>query len=247
MSHETPEPGITRRQSLKWLAAVTAAVTTPLITGCEATVIKAAKLAGNWPDLQLQPITAEGYGTDPTLNPPVQAPWPLTMTPHQRKLATAILDLMIPREGDFPSASEAGVVDLVDEWVSAPYPEQQETRPEILSALVWFDEESQRRTGQSFLATSAQQQRAILDDVAYEEAESKLQYAYISRVFDGLRSLAAIAYFSSPEGVKDMGYVGNVPIAGDYPGPSPEAMTHLDGVLNDLGLLDYAYQEPVSG
>ncbi|QFU76873.1 gluconate 2-dehydrogenase subunit 3 family protein [Halioglobus maricola] len=241
MSNIEQQAGLTRRQSLKWLAAVTATITTPLITGCEATVIEAAKLAGRWPDLQLDPIVAPGYGTDPALIAPAPAPWPLTMTPAQRRITTTVLDLLIPRENEYPSASEAGVVELVDEWISAPYPEQQETRPEILSALVWFDEESQRRYDRPFTEASMQQQLAIFDDIAYEEAESKLQYAYISRVFDGLRTLASIAYFSSPEGVKDMGYVGNVPIAGDYPGPTPEAMQHLEKALAELGLSEHAY------
>ena len=34
----------------------------------------------------------------------------------------------------------------------------------------------------------------------------------------------------------DIGYLGNVPINGDYPGPSEEALAHLDGVLVALGL-----------
>lgn len=42
--------------------------------------------------------------------------------------------------------------------------------------------------------------------------------------------------FCSPEGVKDMGYLGNVPIVADYPGPTDEAMVHLDKVLDPLGL-----------
>ncbi|MBT5682665.1 MAG: gluconate 2-dehydrogenase subunit 3 family protein, partial [Gammaproteobacteria bacterium] len=52
-----------------------------------------------------------------------------------------------------------------------------------------------------------------------------------------------IAYFASPEGTKDIGYIGNTPIAGDYPGPTPEAMAHLDKMLSDLGLTEYAYTE----
>ena len=40
-----------------------------------------------------------------------------------------------------------------------------------------------------------------------------------------------------------MGYQGGVPINGDYPGPTPEAMAHLEGVLEDLGLSEYAYSD----
>lgn len=33
-----------------------------------------------------------------------------------------------------------------------------------------------------------------------------------------------------------------IALAGEYPGPSPEAKDHLNGILDDLGLSDYAYQ-----
>ena len=98
-----------------------------------------------------------------------------------------------------------------------------------------------RRFDKKLVQASAQQRLQIIDDIAYEKAESELRFAYIARVFDAIRTMVAIAYFSSPEGGKDLGYQGNVPIAGDYPGPTPEAMDHLDGVLEELGLADYAY------
>ena len=50
------------------------------------------------------------------------------------------------------------------------------------------------------------------------------------------QELVLAAFFCTPEGCKDIGYLGNVPIAGDYPGPSDEAKAHLDQVLAELGL-----------
>ena len=41
--------------------------------------------------------------------------------------------------------------------------------------------------------------------------------------------------------MEDIGYLGNVAIAGDYPGPTPEAYQHLDKVLAELGLSGFAY------
>jgi hypothetical protein len=133
------------------------------------------------------------------------------------------------------------VTNLLDEWVSAPYPSFQSDRLEILSALVWFDEESERRFNTDFIRATPQQQLEIIDDIAYEEAELELRFAYISRVFDAVRTLVTIAYFASPEGTKEIGYQGNTPLPGDYPGPTEEAFTHLDKALADLGLSEYAY------
>ncbi|GMG87348.1 gluconate 2-dehydrogenase subunit 3 family protein [Biformimicrobium ophioploci] len=240
-TEEAPRGRVSRRQALKWLGAISAGLTLPLISGCEKALVSAAKIAGNWPDLKLEPITGKGYGTDPNLLQPPTRPWPLTMTAAQRKLVSVIADILIPREGSNPSASEVQVTDVIDEWVSAPYPSFQADRVEILSGLVWLDEESTRRFGKNFVQASPQQQLEIIDDIAYEKAESDLRFAYMARVFDGVRTLISIAYFSSPEGTRDIGYQGNKPIAGDYPGPTAEAKAHLEGVLEELGLTEYAY------
>jgi hypothetical protein len=232
---------LTRRQSLKWLGVLSAGLSLPLISGCETLAISAAKLAGHWPDLKLEPITGEGYGTDPNLVTPPTSSWPLTMTVAQRELVSVLADTLIPRDANNPSASEVNVTDVIDQWVSAPYESFQSDRMEILSGLVWLDEESTRRFNSNFVQASPGQQLEIIDDIAYEKAESQLRFAYISRVFDGFRTLVVIAYFSSQEGTRELGYQGNVPIAGDYPGPTPEAFTHLEGVLHNLGLADYVY------
>ena len=164
------------------------------------------------------------------------------MTAEQRELTSAIADILVPRDGDNPSASEVNVTDVIDEWVSAPYPRFQSDRIEILSGLAWLDEECTQRFDSNFVAASPDQQLEIVDDIAFEEARSNPEFARMAGVFDGLRKLVVTAYFSSPEGTMDMGYQGNTPLVGDYPGPTPEAMEHLDAVLQELDLADYRYR-----
>ena len=233
-----PRARLTRRESLKWLGAIAAGVSVPLIHGCDKK--PAPGTDAHWPELNLQPITVAGYGTDPNVMQP-ETPWSLTMTAEQRELTSLIADILVPREGDYPSASEVSVTDVIDEWISAPYPRFQSDRLKILSGLAWLDDESMQRFARKFGEASAGQQLEIIDDIAWEEAESNPRFAQMARVFDGLRRLVMSAYFSSPEGTKDIGYQGNVPLAGDYPGPTPEALEHLDGVLEELGLSDYRY------
>ena len=233
-----PSARLTRRESLKWLGAIAAGVSVPLIQGCDKKPV--AGTDAHWPDLQLQPITVAGYGRDPDVMNP-KTPWPLSMTAEQRELTSVIADILVPREGDNPSASEVNVTDVVDEWISAPYPGFQSDRVEILSGLKWLDDESMQRFEKNFVAASNARQLEIIDDIAWEQAESDPRFAQMAGVFDGLRRLVMSAYFSSPEGTRDIGYQGNVPLAGDYPGPTPEAMEHLDGVLEELGLADYRY------
>jgi len=233
-----PRAILTRRESLKWLGAIAAGVSVPLIHGCDKK--PAPGTDAHWPELNLQPITVAGYGTDPDVMKP-ETPWPLTMTAEQRELTSLIADILVPREGDYPSASEVSVTDVIDEWISAPYPRFQTDRLKILSGLAWLDDESMQRFARKFGEASTGQQLEIIDDIAWEEAGSNPRFAQMAGVFDGLRRLVMSAYFSSPEGTKDIGYQGNVPLAGDYPGPTPEALEHLDGVLEELGLSDYRY------
>ncbi|MCS4308097.1 hypothetical protein M2404_002445 [Rheinheimera pacifica] len=239
---------LSRRDSLKLLAALAASAMLPALAGCEPTPV--AKTASgttsteHWPELKLQPITAKGYGKDPNLIMPPEAPWPLTLTPAQLSLVALLSDIIVPQEGQSPSASAVQVPSVIDEWVSAPYPSQQRDRLTILSALAWLDDEATLRFSKPFTTLGTTQQLAIIDDIAYDNEQTPKQFQRIAKAFGRLRNLVLAAYFCTPEGIKDIGYLGNVPIAGAYPGPTPEAYSHLNKTLAELGLSDFAY--PVS-
>lgn len=260
MSHK-PEQGaalqpyqtnMSRRQSLKLMAALAASSMLPALSGCDsappaAAVDPTAPKTGalteaHWPDLNLPPLTGPGYGTDPNLILPPESPWPLTLTPAQLGLLALVADILVPREGAVPSASEVGVPTVLDEWVSAPYPRQQQDRITVLSALAWLDDEATMRFGSRFAALTRPQQLAIIDDIAFDTAETKPQFQRMAKAFALLRGLVVAAFFATPEGTKDIGYVGNTAIGGDYPGPTPAAKAHLDKILSELGLQEFAWK-----
>ena len=189
-----------------------------------------------WLPLKVKPVTTPGYGQDPELLHPAPVPWPKTLTTAQLELLAALTDILIPAEDNIPSASAVGVPDVVDEWVSAPYPEQQHHRKLILAGLSWCDREANRRFGRRFVDASEVEQTAIVEDIAYPERKGRPELTEALQFFDLLRRLVAGIFYSSPEGSRELGYQGNVPIAGDYPGPSKEAMAHLQEQLTKLGL-----------
>lgn len=246
------QTGMTRRQSLKLMAALAASSMLPALSGCDtapsATVAAksmaptAALTEEHWPDLKLAPLTGPGYGKDPNLILPPESPWPLTLTPAQLSLLALVADILVPRDGAVPSASEVGVPTVLDEWVSAPYPRQQQDRVTVLSALTWLDDEATMRFGSNFAGLKRPQQLGIFDDIAFDNAETKPQYQRIAKAFALLRGLIVAAFFATPEGTKDIGYLGNTAIGGDYPGPTPEARAHLDKILTELGLKEFAWQ-----
>lgn len=237
---------LTRRESLKLLAALAASAMLPALPACASASTRGDVAAGtdegHWPELDLQPVTGDGYGKDPDLMSPPETPWPLTLTPAQLSLLALLSDIIVPAEGGSPSASAVQVPTVLDEWVSAPYPDQQRDRLTVLSALAWLDDEAALRFSQPFSALGAQQQLAIIDDVAYDNGQTPRRFQRMARAFARLRNMVLAAYFCTPEGMEDIGYIGNVAIAGDYPGPTPEAYSHLETVLAGLGLSGFAYR-----
>ena len=159
------------------------------------------------------PPKVKGYGTDPDLLKTYHAGevWPLTLTAPQRQLATALSDLIIPADEHSPSASSVGVVDFIDEWVSAPYPDCQRDRPVVLEGLRWLETEAARRFGKGFAALDASQQTGICDDIC-DAAHAAPPYNEAARFFATYRDLTGAGFYSTPVGRKDLGYIGNVPL-----------------------------------
>ena len=229
---------ISRRVTLAWFAA---ASTGPLVLeGCAAPAPMPpappppAAPASLWKDLTPPPVTASGYGYDPNLNKPV-IPWPLTLEPQQREVLRIAADLMLPADAHSPSGAALHLEAFLDEWVSAPYPLQQADRRLILSGLAWLDAESQQRFHAGFSQASDAQRREIFDLVAFR-AKVQPGYRRAAQFFVRLRALMLGGFYSQPEGIADIGYKGNVPTPGMYPGPTPEALAHLNAALAKLGL-----------
>jgi len=165
-----------------------------------------------------------GYGTDPDLTKIYQSGelWPLTLTEAQRRTAAALCDVIIPADAESPSASAVGVVDFLDEWISAPYPEQQKDRKVLLAGLAWLDAEAKGRFGTDFAALDEPQKTAICDDICYVP-RAKPQFAEAAGFFATYRDLTAGGFYTTPAGTRDLKYVGNVPLP-RFGGPPPEVL-----------------------
>jgi len=208
-----------RRVAIKWM--LTAAASAGVFDGV---TFGAEKGQGALPK------NAVGYGTDPDLlkNYKPGDLWPLTLTAGQRVTAAALCDVIIPADEKGPNASAVGVTEFIDEWISAPYPGHDADRRLILEGLAWLDGEAQKRFGQDFSNLIVRQKTAICDDICYV-ANAKPDFKKAALFFRRYRDLTAGGYYTTPEGMKDIGFVGNVPSA-TFAGPPPE-------VLKQLGLV----------
>ncbi|MBS0393729.1 MAG: gluconate 2-dehydrogenase subunit 3 family protein, partial [Proteobacteria bacterium] len=154
-------------------------------------------------------------------------PWPLTLTPAERRLAGVLADLIIPADERSPSASAVGVVDFLDEWVSAPYPEQQRDRRSLAGGFAWLDAEASRRHGRAFAELGPAEHQAICDAICYEPRAIEA-HRDAARFFARFRDLVAAGFYTSPAGRADLRYIGNVALA-RFDGPD-------EALLRSLGL-----------
>ena len=207
-------PRLDRRTAIKWMLAASAAVALT-----ERSLFAA-------PATPATPGT-KGYGTDPFLNQEYQAGafWPLTLNDTQRRTAAALCAIIIPAEGTVPSAADLRVHDFIDEWISAPYPDQKKDRAIVLPGLEWIDGEAQRRFGRIFADLDAKQASAICDDLCHEP-DAKPEHATGANFFAKFRDLTAGGFYSTPAGMTDVGYIGNMPLA-EFKGPPPEVLQRL--------------------
>jgi hypothetical protein len=212
-------PKVNRRTTLKWISACAGYTTIP---GALADAQDASKSS---------PAPARaGYGTDPKLIDPV-VPWQRTMTERELLLTAVFSDLLLPATATAPAPSAIGVPDYVDEWVSAPYPEQQADRPLVLGGLAWLDDEARRRWQHGFVEVTDPERKQILDDVV----GSGVVAANWRGFFFRLRVLVISAYYTTQPGFDDIGYVGNKPLD-NYPAPTEAEIAILEQELKKLGL-----------
>jgi hypothetical protein len=200
-----------RRTAIKWVLAASAALRLPSVSS-DATAAAAA--------------AAKGYGKDPNLMKIYRSGelWPLTLTKEQRATATALCDLIIPEDAQSPAASKVGVVDFIDEWISAPYPEHAADRMVVLDGLSWLEGEAQRRSRAPFAKLSATQMAAIADELVATPPKAELADA--AAFFDRYRALTAGGFYTTPVGVRDLKYVGNVALT-TFDGPPQEVLKLL--------------------
>jgi hypothetical protein len=217
-------PRVDRRTTLKWFAG---AMATGQLAACG---VKPEGLS--W--MEVAAIQGPGYGSDPYLLEPA-VPWPLTLSRAQLAGVAALADLILPPQDGLPAPSAVGVPDFIDEWVSAPYPDQHRDRALVIPGLAWLDEEAVKRGGDVFARARPAAQEEILDQIAWTgRVQPGLEKP--AEFFVRVRALTLGAYYSTREGWKELRYPGNTPSSGPYPGPTPEALEHLKATLDGMGL-----------
>src|SRR5262245_52733848 len=82
-----------------------------------------------------------GYGIDPSLFSPTVT-WGKSLAREQIVALRILSDIVIPADEYSPKASDLDIPDFINEWVSAPYPEQQTDRKTLLNGLQYLDRQA---------------------------------------------------------------------------------------------------------
>jgi gluconate 2-dehydrogenase gamma chain len=142
--------------------------------------------------------------------------------PYQRKVfderqwrvVHVLCDLIIPADEISGSATQAGVPEFIDDWLDFRNREDGNDNftAQILGGLQWLDLESNRLFQAGFTGATANQQKQILDRIAWPARAAEADHPWVT-FFTEFRDLTVSGFFSSKVGVADLPYLGNRAVA----------------------------------
>jgi len=172
-------------------------------------------------------VTA-GAGLAQTHSPPAAAYQRKVLDDHQWRTVEVLCDLVLPADEHSGSATQAGVPEFIDDWLD--FRKQQDGNDDlaaqILGGLAWLDREAARLFAKTFAAAAPDQQRQILDRIAWPEraaAEDRRWAAFFSK----FRDLTANGFYSSKMGIRDLPYLGNTAVP-EWKGADPAVWAKIE-------------------
>jgi hypothetical protein len=142
---------------------------------------------------------------------------PKFFSPHFYKTLQTLCQTIIPADDQAKGAIEAGAPEFIDLITS----ENKEYQIALGGGLMWLDNTCVDRYGKVYLECTPEQQKEILDLIAYRKNFKKDPSLGQGIEFFGLlRRLTADGYFTSEIGIEYLGYIGNTFVK-DFPGCPP--------------------------
>jgi gluconate 2-dehydrogenase gamma chain len=130
---------------------------------------------------------------------------PKALTAREYATLQRLADLILPADERSPGALAAGSADFIDYLCSV----SDEMKDIYTGGLAWIDAEMRRRnSGKDFLGSLPAEQTALLDRIAYRQNASPELNPGV-QFFAWARRMVADAYYTSPIGMKELGFMGN--------------------------------------
>ena len=135
----------------------------------------------------------------------------------QYKALLALCDTIIPADAESGGAVQGGATEFIDLLTS----ENPAYQLKLGGGLMWLGETCIDRYGKTFLDSALEQQKEILDLIAYQKnAETDPSLSQGVEFFSFLRNLTADGFFTSEIGIKYLGFMGNKYLK-SFPGCPP--------------------------
>jgi gluconate 2-dehydrogenase gamma chain len=130
------------------------------------------------------------------------------LNPHEYQTLEKLADLIVPADEKSLGAVASGACEFIDLLASQ--------NPRLLDiytgGIAWLDQAMRRRYSTDFVSAKPSQQTALLDLIAYRKNESAELGPGIL-FFDWARRMVVDAYYTSPAGIKAIGYLGNTSVS----------------------------------
>ncbi len=133
---------------------------------------------------------------------------PKALTAHEYATVQRLSDLIVPADEHSKGALDAGSADFIDFLCHA----SEEMRNIYSGGILWLDSAMQHRYQKNFVDASPEQQTALLDLIAYRRNATPELNPGIE-FFAWARRMVVDAYYTTPIGYKEVGYMGNTAVA----------------------------------
>ena len=131
---------------------------------------------------------------------------PNFFTEHEMATITLLSAIIIPKDAVSGSATDAKVPEFI-EFIVKDMPDHQVP---MRGGLKWLDLHSYKKHAKAFTECSSKEQIGIVDEIAYPEKAAPALAQGVS-FFNKIRDLVTTGFYTAEIGVKDLGYMGNVP------------------------------------
>ena len=131
---------------------------------------------------------------------------PNFFTEHEMATITLLSDIIIPKDAVSGSATDAKVPEFI-EFIVKDMPDHQVP---MRGGLKWLDLHSYKKHAKAFTECTSKEQIGIVDEIAYPKKAAP-ELAQGVSFFNKIRDLVTTGFYTAEIGVKDLGYMGNVP------------------------------------
>lgn len=130
------------------------------------------------------------------------------LNPHEMETLTVLCDLILPPSDEFKGASDADVVGFIEFMCK----DNEVFQPDIRGGIMWLDHKCNTENGVEFKTATEEQQKAILNGIAYYDPEVPTnERPFEVNFFSLVRNLTMTGFYTSKIGIEEIGYKGNMP------------------------------------